>query len=48
MVLKIVNNKFSAGDLVTLKDSKKKEHYCIIGFKINKENQAVAIWKALL
>lgn len=47
MVLKIVEKKFLAGDLVTLKYARKKEHYCIIGFKYNEENQQVAILKAL-
>lgn len=47
MVLKIVEKKFSAGDLVTLKYSKKEERYCIIGFKYNEVNQEVAILKAL-
>lgn len=47
MGLKIVEKKFSAGDLVTLKYSKKKEHYCIIGFKYDGAKQEVAILKAL-
>ncbi|MDD4802081.1 MAG: hypothetical protein PHF24_03955 [Syntrophomonas sp.] len=47
-MLKLVSDKqFCTGDLVTLKNSRREERFCIIGFKINKEQQQVAILKAL-
>ena len=47
-MLKIVPEKqFSTGDLVTLKNSRKGEHFCIIGLKINNQQQQVAVLKAL-
>ena len=38
---------FSEGDLVTLKSSKDKEHFCIIAFKINEKQEPMAVLKAL-
>jgi hypothetical protein len=47
-VLKIVPEKhFSTGDLVTLKNSRKDERFCIIGLKVNDQQQEVAVLKAL-
>jgi len=47
MALKVVGKQFSTGDLVTFKNSKKEERFCIIGFKYNEGHQPVAILKAL-
>jgi hypothetical protein len=47
MRLKAVEKQFSAGDLVTIKNSRKEEHFCIIGFKYHQEHQPIAILKAL-
>ena len=47
MRLKAVEKQFSAGDLVTVKDSRKEERFCIIGFKYDEEHQLIAILKAL-
>ena len=47
MRLKAVGKQFSAGDLVTIRNSRKEEHFCIIGFKYNEEHQPIAILKAL-
>lgn len=46
-MLQLVNQKFSTGDLVVVKSSRKEERYCIIGFKKNEEGQEVAVLKAL-
>jgi hypothetical protein len=47
-VLKIVSEKqFCTGDLVAVKNSRKDERFCIIGLKINEQQQQVAVLKAL-
>lgn len=47
-MLKIVaERQFYTGDLVTLKNSRKEERFCIIGLKINDQQQQVAVLKAL-
>ncbi|HPF20992.1 MAG TPA: hypothetical protein PLC88_06600 [Syntrophomonas sp.] len=47
MRLKMLDKHFSAGDLVTIKNSRKGEHFCIIGFKYDEDHQPMAILKAL-
>ncbi len=47
MKLKVIDKQFSAGDLVTIKNSRKQEQFCIIGFKYDEEHQPIAILKAL-
>jgi hypothetical protein len=47
MRLQAVEKRFSAGDLVTVKDSRKEERFCIIGFKYDEDRQLIAILKAL-
>jgi len=47
VALKVVGKQFSTGDLVTIKNSRKEERFCIIGFKHNEGHQSVAILKAL-
>ena len=47
MRLKVIDKQFAAGDLVTIKNSRKEEHFCIIGFKYDEDHQPIAILKAL-
>ena len=47
VALRVVGKQFSTGDLVTIKNSRKEERFCIIGFKYNEGNQSTAILKAL-
>jgi len=46
VALRVVGKQFSTGDLVTIKNSRKEERFCIIGFK-HIEGQQSAILKAL-
>jgi hypothetical protein len=47
-VLKVVSEKqFCTGDLVTVNNSRNDERFCIIGLKINEQQQQVAVLKAL-
>lgn len=46
--LRLVSNKgFNRGDLVTVKNQKKEERFCIIGFKNNENGEEIAVLKAL-
>jgi len=38
---------FSTGDLVTVKNSRNDERFCIIALKTNEKNESVAVLKAL-
>jgi hypothetical protein len=47
-MLKLVSQRnFSIGDLVTIKNSRNDERFCIIGLKTNEKNELIAILKAL-
>jgi hypothetical protein len=47
-MLKLVSQRnFSVGDLVTIKNSRNDERFCIIGLKTNEKNELIAILKAL-
>lgn len=47
-MLRLVPDKqFKPGDLVSVKNIRNEEPFCIIGFKTNDHNQEVAILKAL-
>lgn len=48
MMLKLVTDKnFSTGDLVTVKNCRNDERFCIIGLKTNEKNELIAVLKAL-
>lgn len=38
---------FCTGDLVTVKTHRQDERFCIIGFKVDQNNEKIAILKAL-
>lgn len=47
-MLKIVpDRQFNTGDLVTVKNSRNQEPYCILGFKNDENSQKIAVLKAL-
>jgi len=47
-MLKLVTTRsFSKGDLVTIKNSRNDERFCIIGLKTNEKNETIAVLKAL-
>ena len=47
MLKKVSDDKFYTGDLVTVKNSRNDEPFCIIGLKINEHNHQIALLKAL-